>query len=173
MEVVTMDRQLLRAALEASGAMESAAKKSTKAYCIPVENLAKTFGIGADELRDALRAGVAIDGGDVSLHPSGDSAWFRFTGESDTPQGTTPAAGGGERSQEQVAPFAAKVESDDRDRRSARDWEGSPALRAEFSNLAAYQAFRRAEARGHVRIFSRAKTGSIHGAPMRSVATDR
>jgi hypothetical protein len=39
--------------------------------------------------------------------------------------------------------------------RCRREWEQSPALRAEFSCLEAYTAFRRAEAKGRVRIISR------------------
>lgn len=35
------------------------------------------------------------------------------------------------------------------------EWERSPAIRAEFTCLEAYMAFRRAEARGAVRIISR------------------
>ena len=39
--------------------------------------------------------------------------------------------------------------------RCRSEWASSPALRAEFSCLEAYTAFRRAEARGLVRIISR------------------
>jgi hypothetical protein len=39
--------------------------------------------------------------------------------------------------------------------RCRSEWASSPALRAEFSSLEAYTAYRRAEARGLVRIISR------------------
>ena len=39
--------------------------------------------------------------------------------------------------------------------RCRSEWASSPALRAEFTSLEAYTAFRRAEARGAVKIISR------------------
>lgn len=40
------------------------------------------------------------------------------------------------------------------ERAARREWESSPALRQEFSCLEAYTAFRKADARGLVRIIS-------------------
>lgn len=38
---------------------------------------------------------------------------------------------------------------------AARDWRANPAIRAEFTSLAAYEAFLRHDRAGHVRIFTR------------------
>jgi hypothetical protein len=61
--------------------------------------------------------------------------------------GSGDARGGG--------PFAGERAAEDLEARSEQEWNSSADLRGEFTSLAAYQAYRRAEASGRVGVFSR------------------